>query len=906
MTMSGPTLLFDPTPLEPYLQEGWLLLTPNRRLASRLRAALLARQRGAVAAQPPVLALEDWLQQLWQQLVYRGDPQAERWLLDAEQELCLWEAAVRASDAGNALLRPTAAAQQAASAFRTLVLWQQWPPSPALRSACAAGVDSRCLLEWVEAFTEDCRGRGCVTAAERDLALLKAAQAGTLTLPARLLGVGFDEMTPLHRALVALAERYAELPLPARNRSAVVVVADDLEQQVQAAARWARQQLREQPAGPFAIVVSELSQQRALVERALLDVLAPDHGLPDQPRGLPPFNLSAGLALADTPLVHTALQLLELGLPHIERETVLALLRSPFHGIADTDTEPVAALIRAVCDMQAQTLTAAQLRQLAAQVGARFPNWIFPQRLQRCADRLRRERLGSARLPLVRWAEQVAELLELLGWPGQRGLDSVEYQQQGQWRQALAEFGALDLVLPALDYAAALQQLRRSLAARPFQPQTADAPIQVLGLLEAAGLQFAGIWLCDMGDDRWPQAAAPHPLLPRDLQRRLRMPRCDAQREYDIAAKLSASLLANAEQVVVSYQREREEVPRAPSPLFQALPRCDLTDIISGDDALPPLRGSAAVLVRFAPGYAPPLAAAERARGGSALLANQAACPFRAFASHRLRAEPLAEPQRGLSAADRGNLLHRALEQLWRQLEHRPGLVALDVPQRRACAEAAATTAVAELWQELPRPLGRRLAQLEGERLTALLERWLALEAERGEFEIAALEQRREHRLGGLALTVRVDRIDRLPDGRLLVIDYKTGACSTGDWLGERPQQPQLPLYSVLLEDDAEQVAGVVFAQVRAGHGGPRLVGAGDVGLETHGVAPAADLRGEAPPGWPQLKTQWREALQRLADEFIEGRADVAPYSRASCTYCALPALCRIDHRSVADAEECA
>jgi probable DNA repair protein len=428
----------------------------------------------------------------------------------------------------------------------------------------------------------------------------------------------------------------------------------------------------------------------------------------------------------------------------------------------------------------------------------------------------------------------------------------------------------------------------------------------VLGLLEAAGLQFAGAWLCDMGDDRWPSPAAPNPLLPRDLQRRLRMPRCDAQREYDIAAKLSASLLASAERVVVSYQREREEVARAPSPLFQALPRAELTEIISGETLSPSPRrrwlSETAALERIAAGAAPPLAAAERPRGGSALLANQAACPFRAFASQRLGATPLAEPQRGLSAADRGNLLHQALERLWRQLEHRAGLLALDPAARRERAHSAAAAAVDELWQQLARPLGRRLAELECERLAALLERWLALEAERAEFVVVAVEQRRDFRLAGLALTLRVDRIERLPDGRLLVIDYKTGACAPGDWLGERPQQPQLPLYSVLLEDDAEQVAGVLFAQVRAGQGGPRLRGAGDVGLSEHGIAPAADLRGAAPPGWPQLKQQWRQALQQLADEFIEGRAVVEPHSAASCQYCALPALCRIDHQRQMDA----
>ena len=127
-----------------------------------------------------------------------------------------------------------------------------------------------------------------------------------------------------------------------------------------------------------------------------------------------------------------------------------------------------------------------------------------------------------------------------------------------------------------LPFAAALAQWRQLVQAHVFQPKTADAPIQVLGLLEAAGLQFEGTWLCDMGDDRWPPPAAPQPLLPRDWQRRLRMPHCDAEREFAVAQQLSASLRANARQFIVSYQRERDDVPRHVSPLFADIAHSDL------------------------------------------------------------------------------------------------------------------------------------------------------------------------------------------------------------------------------------------------------------------------------------------------------------------------------------------
>src|SRR5690606_25522542 len=151
-----------------------------------------------------------------------------------------------------------------------------------------------------------------------------------------------------------------------------------------------------------------------------------------------------------------------------------------------------------------------------------------------------------------------------------------EYQQVSQWLALLGELGGFDEVGGRLALGGALGALRQLVAGRVFQPQTPDAPIQVLGVLEAAGLQFEGLWLCDMGDDKWPPPAAPHPLLPRDWQRRLRMPHCDAEREFSVAARLGASLQANARTFVASYQRERDDVERHVSPLFAALPRTDL------------------------------------------------------------------------------------------------------------------------------------------------------------------------------------------------------------------------------------------------------------------------------------------------------------------------------------------
>jgi len=43
------------------------------------------------------------------------------------------------------------------------------------------------------------------------------------------------------------------------------------------------------------------------------------------------------------------------------------------------------------------------------------------------------------------------------------------------------------------------------------------------------------------------------------------------------------------------------------------------------------------------------------------MVKDQAACPFRAFAAHRLGAEGLQFPHTGLDALERGTLVHRVL-----------------------------------------------------------------------------------------------------------------------------------------------------------------------------------------------------------------------------------------------------
>ncbi|MGC8794018.1 MAG: PD-(D/E)XK nuclease family protein [Bryobacteraceae bacterium] len=176
--------------------------------------------------------------------------------------------------------------------------------------------------------------------------------------------------------------------------------------------------------------------------------------------------------------------------------------------------------------------------------------------------------------------------------------------------------------------------------------------------------------------------------------------------------------------------------------------------------------------------------------------------------------------------------------------------------------------------------LGPRLIELERRRLKELLAAWLEHEKSSEPFLVVAREQERDIELGGVRTTVKVDRVDRLPDGREVILDYKTGECSVKSWHGDRPEDPQLPLYAVT---HASPLAAVLYARIKAGETRP-------IGL--HADRPL--IRGAGLLSRETLD-QWRDALQRLAQAFRGGYAAVHPKRPGqTCRTCRFEPLCRV------------
>ncbi|MGD1982459.1 MAG: PD-(D/E)XK nuclease family protein, partial [Chromatiaceae bacterium] len=823
------------------------------------------------------------------QLVDRGDCTLD--LLSRHQELALWESVIGESQ--TTLLRPAAAAALASEAFGLCCAW-----SLDHATLGAGHIDTRIFARWARSFEDRLSGQDLIVHAQLADQVRRAIEDARLPLPETLRVAGIDNPPPnVNRLLAAISDRgvTVERLEPGQDRARCHrVTARDAEHEVHLAARWAAHTLAERPDARLAIVSSALGAERETITRVLTQTLTPNRYLY---RGTspPPFNLSLGEPLSELPMIDHALTTLRLLSGPQALGEIGKLLRSPFIGGHGHEAERRAQLDALLRRDGLPRLGMDRLLGRMQGFDAAAP--------AACPDLLGRLRQARANLPAPgqrlapsAWAEHLRALLKALGWPGDRGLDSGEFQQYQRFIDLFEELSGLSKVRDRIGLAEAIRQLTRIAHDTVFQPQSPPSPLQVVGPLEAAGLQFDEIWLLGADERHWPAPPRPNPLLPAALQRELGMPHASAERELDFAVDLLDQLRGAAPLLIASHPTGADEQRVDPSPLITDWAPLD-APFLSDDGALPMITATAA------PGPAEPMPASKglrgphRPAGGAALLAAQANCPFAAVAGYRLQARALDEPSTTPDPALLGTLVHRLLQRVWQDLETSS---ALHARSREALAETIGELAgqvLADAARRRPDLFTARFRLLERDRLVALTLDWLDLERQRQRpFAVLALERDQTIRISGIELQTRADRIDRLEDGSAVVIDYKTGRELTdAGWYEDRVTEPQLPLYALAA---GPEVAASLLARVRSDGSGCRFVGISRQPDFGAGV-PALEARAEG-LGWDDLIAHWRTSLGALAAEFAAGRADPTP-SPAACRYCDFAGLCRVGERTPGD-----
>lgn len=835
------------------LADGATIVTATHRLARVLIDEFHSQQRAqgrSTWEMPDALPYDAFLDRLWTQSVLRGTNQNCPRLLDPLQEQIVWEQVIRESPAGETLLQIAPTAQTAMNAWKLL-------------HACKLPVDGRfeatddwsVFHRWSERFGELCEVNGWLARARLGDFLVEKISAGEISLPRKLYLAGFHDLTPQQAELFQTCRAH---PVPEDLACAPAIdcrKANSVIHEIESAAEWARDLLEQDTETQIGIVVPDLTRLAALIERLFRRALDPAADLGASRQS---FHVSVGPFLLSNPLVHAALLMLEFATGPLSLPRAGVLLRSPFLGGAAKEASQRALLDSSLRKRGIWHITVPELRQAAANCPI----------LQRALQRFERDlRSLPERQSATEWSRTFSRLLRTFGWPGDRPPDSREHQVIGKWQELLSSLAALDICGHPQSAKEVLNRLRQIAAHTSFQVENRGAPIQIMGMLEAAGLRFDHLWIMGLDDESLPKRADPNPFIPISLQRERRLPNSSANVQLEFARRQLERLRTSAPDVVMSYSEREGDWTFSPSPLAAGTWRS--LDVIAhprasvGMEQLEDMAGPAVDADTMQP-------------GGSSLFKDMAACPFRAFAKHRLHAYPLEESKPGLSRKDQGTGVHKALELIWHELGSHSRLCEFTEEQLQELVARSVELALKDV-------AGRSGQNVERRRLQSLLLQWLHIEKSRSPFTISNTEHQSIAVISSMQVRTRADRIDVLPDGRQVVIDYKTGRVGSNCWEGDRPDEPQLPLYCVMRE---EGIAGAAFALLRTGEMGFRGIAVEDVCLPG-----AKNAKGNLT--FHEKIREWKRVLEALAGQFQAGRAEVDPKPDA-CDNCGLTALCRI------------
>jgi ATP-dependent helicase/nuclease subunit B len=340
---------------------------------------------------------------------------------------------------------------------------------------------------------------------------------------------------------------------------------------------------------------------------------------------------------------------------------------------------------------------------------------------------------------------------------------------------------------------AVLTELMNGVAVRP--PQGGHPRIFIWGLIEARLQQADLTILGGLNEGTWPALPSPDPWLAPRIRAELGLPGLETR--IGLAAHSFAGALG-APQVLIMRARRDARGPAVASRFWLRLEA--LTGGLPPADRLAQWSRTLDAVAETRPADRPQPAPPVEARPKKLSVTDLdrlKADPFAFYAKSMLKLRVLDAVDADPTAAWRGTMVHDVLEAWGREDD-------CDPSRLRSRAEAMLAGAEAH-------PLMRALWE---PRLIEAID-WIA--AEMAEMMAAgrkplAVEVRGELARYGVTLIGRADRIDRLPDGSLAIVDYKTGKAPSAAQVRHGYAQ-QLGLIGLMAENGAfEGVSGTAGA----------------------------------------------------------------------------------------------
>ncbi len=820
-----------------------------RQIESCLARRHLEEGRSAWLA-PNILSCRDWATALWRRYLDDGS----RHLLSPGQVDALWRRVI--DESGTAL--------QGSPGYRHVSAWareasqrrRDWNVDLDDLYAFRDDADCRALLRWERAYRHALNDAGWLDPGDVVDALVDRTpspadnESGSVVWADLALT---PVQTRLAKQLHETGFKCSDWIPPACNLQCRRIQLADAADEVRVAAAWVAARLAREPRQRVAIVVPGLETRRDEVVNTIEDTLRPECSRLGACAGRREIVCLQGQATAmDNPVIGAAVNALELFSSAGDFRVLSRWLRCPFLAAPDdADSRSLLeAQLRSHISSQMSFMDAYRSGGLARRIRAAIP--ALADELEAAMSLVTAQ---PRRATLTTWVSVWRRLLAELGWGGG---DSAVPED---WESALNDLMLLTPILGRLDLSDAVAELVRILA----RPQRFGAmPLYGVFLLsdpEQVGPGYDAVWVSGLTDTRWPQAPHPVPLLPLTVQRSFGMPAATPAAALEQSRVTIRRLVNRVPDLVLSSPENVHEHSVRPSPLIVSCPLVTEAELL-GSRA----RRSQHVVpddsrLETRPDPVPPVEAPQL-RGGIGTLSMHSKCPLRAFIESRLLAKPLESVRPGFDARQRGIAARAAVGRLFGDRPDQQDVFSWSPEERARRIDRSCNLALRGLFGVAETRLGA-LFELELARLRSMLTHFLEMEATRAPFRVVGVEQIVQAEIGGLKVSGRIDRIDKLgSDGPLAVIDYKTGTgIYPSDWLKERPRDLQLPFYASFLERD---VGAAVIAALNPAS--PEYKG-----FWHEDGFPGRALKLPADSAWPMQRDRWRVQLEELTREFKDG-----------------------------------
>ena len=430
------------------------------------------------------------------------------------------------------------------------------------------------------------------------------------------------------------------------------------------------------------------------------------------------------------------------------------------------------------------------------------------------------ERAGRSHPPSV-WAGLVAHTLDTVGADAEGRHDRIYGDEAGaalarELRAMMAVEDARNIDMTAAEMVPALDAL---LDGVPVRAAASGHPrVAILGLIESRLLSPGTVVLGGLNEGGWPSRTTTDQFLSRPMRDVLSLEPPERRvglEAYDFA------MMCGAERLVLTRALKADGAPTTPSRWLQRLeavvPRTVAAMRARGEDALAPVLaldaepGGAAAAAPSRPAPVPPVEARPN-RLSVTEIETLLRDPYAFYARRILALEPLAPPRAEPGPAERGTLFHAILERFVVSGADpgAPGArAALDALAREAFEDAGLPPGIHALWWP---------------RYEGFADRFLRWEAER-RAGLAAIhvEARASLEVEGVRITGYADRIDVAHDGRIEIIDYKTGTEPSAKQ-ARQLLSPQLALEAALAArggfaalGEAREARSLAYVRLRPG-----------------------------------------------------------------------------------------